>query len=53
MGKVQAILHLNSQREGFGSGGGRKKSYIYPIFYGKQDWPRNSLRRVIKKKKIK
>jgi hypothetical protein len=32
MGKVQAILHLNTQRGGHGSGGsGRKKSYIYPV----------------------
>ena len=31
MGKVQAVLHLNTQRGGKGSGGGRKKSYIYPV----------------------
>jgi hypothetical protein len=32
MGKVQAILHLNTQRGGHGSGGsGRKKSYIYLV----------------------
>jgi hypothetical protein len=31
MGKVQAILHLNNQREGYGSGGGKRKSYIYPV----------------------
>jgi hypothetical protein len=31
MGKIQAILHLNTQRGGKGSGPGKAKSYIYPV----------------------
>jgi hypothetical protein len=31
MGKIQAVLHLNTQRGGKGSGGGRSKSFIYPV----------------------
>ena len=31
MGKIQAILHLNTQRGGKGSGGGKNKSFIYPV----------------------
>jgi hypothetical protein len=31
MGKIQAILHLNTQRGGKGSGSGKSKSYIYPV----------------------
>ncbi len=31
MGKVQAILHLNTQRGGKGSGEGKTKSFIYPV----------------------
>jgi len=31
MGKVQAVLHLNTQRGGKGSGVGNTKSYIYPV----------------------
>jgi hypothetical protein len=31
MGKVQAILHLNTQRGGKRSGEGKTKSFIYPV----------------------
>jgi hypothetical protein len=31
MGKVQAVLHLNTQRGGKGSGEGKTKSFIYPV----------------------
>jgi hypothetical protein len=31
MGKVQAFLHLNTQRRGKGSGAGKTKSFIYPV----------------------
>jgi hypothetical protein len=31
MGKVQAVMQLNTQRGGKGSGEGKSKSFIYPI----------------------
>jgi hypothetical protein len=30
-GKVQAVMHLNTQRGGKGSGEGTSKSFIYPV----------------------
>jgi hypothetical protein len=31
IGKFQAVLHLNTERGGKGSGGGRNKSFINPV----------------------
>jgi hypothetical protein len=31
MGKVQAVMHLNTHRGGKGIGGGKSKSFIYPV----------------------
>jgi hypothetical protein len=31
LGKVQAVMHLNTQRGGKGSGGDKTKSFIYPV----------------------
>jgi hypothetical protein len=31
MGNVQAVMHLNTQRGGKGSGEGKTKSFLYPV----------------------
>jgi hypothetical protein len=31
IGKVQAVMYLNTQRGGKGSGDGKSKSFIYPV----------------------
>jgi hypothetical protein len=31
VGKVQAVMHLNTQRGGKGNGEGRSKSFTYPV----------------------
>jgi hypothetical protein len=50
MGKVQAVMHLNTQRGGKGSSEGKSKSFIYPImlfvlvtYYGKLEMPESFL----------
>jgi hypothetical protein len=51
MGKMQAILHLNMQQGGKGSGEGKPKSFcmFYGTYYGRLDMQSDSSLTIMKK----